>query len=259
MITWIESHSLPVIALFGCGFCFAIAALVFVLTVAVSSTRLGKHLDFVAPPLVTPLGVILGLLLAFLAARVWTNVDRANAFVEQEANAIRELVRVADDLPSAIGDEIRGGVRTYLQWVLGEDWPSMMSGNGALRVSLPGIRATNAALAAFDTPRSGLRLMQQKAVAAADKVREARRGRILLSRSFIASSQWTVVLVLFVLMLVQIATIHIRRPGAMAFALGIFSSAFAICLVLLMINDRPFSQGGLTVEPVGLSDLLDQE
>ena len=61
---------------------------------------------------------------------------------------------------------------------------------------------------------------------------------------------------LFVLMLLQIAAIHIRRPGSMAFALGIFSSAFAICMVLLMINDRPFSSGGLTVEPVGLEDLV---
>jgi hypothetical protein len=87
-------------------------------------------------------------------------------------------------------------------------------------------------------------------------VREARRGRILLSRYFIASSQWLVVIALFVLMLLLIAAIHIRRLGAMTFALGIFSFAFAVCIVLLMINDRPFSLGGLTVEPVGLEDLL---
>jgi hypothetical protein len=111
LITWIESHSLPVVAILGGGFVFALAALVFALATAVSSTRLGEHLQFVSPPLVTPLGVILGLLLAFLAARVWTNVDRGNAFVEQEASAIRELVRVADDLPPALGAEIRKGVR----------------------------------------------------------------------------------------------------------------------------------------------------
>ena len=181
MITWIESHSPAVIALLGCGFCLFIAALVFALGSALSSTRLAKHLEFVSPPLVTPLGVILGLLLAFLASRVWTNVDRANAFVAQEASAIRELVRVAEDLPPAVGVKIRSGVGTYLQWVLSEDWPTMMSGHGVLRISVPGLRETNAALAAFDTPESGLRLMQQKAATAVDKVREARRGRILLA------------------------------------------------------------------------------
>ena len=169
------------IALLGCGFCLFIAALVFALGSALSSIRLAKHLEFVSPPLVTPLGVILGLLLAFLASRVWTNVDRANAFVAQEASAIRELVRVAETLPPAVGVKIRSGVGTYLQWVLSEDWPTMMSGHGVLRISVPGLRETNAALAAFDTPKSGLRLMQQKAATAVDKVREARRGRILLA------------------------------------------------------------------------------
>jgi hypothetical protein len=42
----------------------------------------------------------------------------------------------------------------------------------------------------------------------------------------------------------------------MAVALGMFSSAFAICFVLLLVYDRPFRSGGLTVGPVDIETPL---
>jgi hypothetical protein len=256
MILWIESQPIIVIALLGWALCFGLAVLVFVLATVISRTQLAEHLSFVTLAVMTPVGIVLGLLLVFLSSRVWTNVDRANAFVLQEASGVRELVRVADDLPPAVGGAIRGGAKEYLRWVLNDDWPRMMSGHGVLRISVPGLQGVTDALAAFNTNESGQRLMQQAALTAVDKVREARRGRILLSRALIAPSQWLVVFALFVHVLLLIGVMHIRRLVTLAIALGIFSSAFAMCLILLMVNDRPFSYGGLTVEPVGLEDLV---
>jgi hypothetical protein len=53
--------------------------------------------------MLTPLAVIAGLLIAFLASRVWSNVDRANTYIAQEASAIRESVVLADTLPADTG------------------------------------------------------------------------------------------------------------------------------------------------------------
>jgi hypothetical protein len=53
-------------------------------------------------------------------------------------------------------------------------------------------------------------------------------------------------------MLLLICTVHIKRRVAMAVALWMFSSAFAICFVLLLMYDRPFRSGGLTIGPVGI-------
>ena len=92
--------------------------------------------------------------------------------------------------------------------------------------------------------------MQEEALAAIGKVRDARRARILQSRSFIGPGQWLVVLALYFHVLLLISTVHIKRPIAMAVALWMFSSAFAICFVLLLMYDRPFRYGGLTVGPV---------
>ena len=57
---------------------------------------------------------------------------------------------------------------------------------------------------------------------------------------------------LFRSVLLLISTIHIKRRLAMAVALWMFSSAFAICFVLLLMYDSPFRSGGLTVGFVGI-------
>ena len=256
MISWLESQPVPVIVVLGYMLCFSMAAAIFIVGWLLSRTRFADDLSFITPTLLTPLGVILGLLLVFLSSRVWTNVDRASIAASQEATAVQELRRVADELPPAVADPIRDGVGVYLKWVQQDDWPSMMSGNGSLRVRLPGIAEAMKALADYDATVSGQRNVQEAALAAIGKVRDARRARILQSRSFIGPGQWLVVLVLYFHMLLLISTVHIKRRVAMAVALWMFSSAFAICFVLLLMYDRPFHTGGLTVGPVGIETEL---
>jgi hypothetical protein len=252
MISWLESQPVPVIVVIGYMLCFSIAAATFIAGWLLSRTKFADDLSFITPSLLTPLGVILGLLLVFLSSRVWTNVDRASVAAAQEATAVQELRRVADELPPVVGDSIRDGVRVYLQWVQRDDWPGMMSGTGALGVKLPGVAQAMEALAEYNATISGQRNVQEDALAAIGKVRDARRARILQSRSFIGPGQWLVVLVLYFHVLLLISTVHIKRPVAMAVALWMFSSAFAICFVLLLMYDRPFRYGGLTVAPVSI-------
>jgi hypothetical protein len=252
MIAWLESQSVTVIVIIGYTFCFLVAAAAFVAGWLLSRTKYADDLAFITPSLLTPLGVILGLLLVFLSSRVWTNVDRANLAVAQEVSAIQELRRVADELPPALSDSIREGTHAYLEWVRHDDWARMMSGSGSLAASLPGLSETMKTLVEYDASSSGLRNVQAEAMAAVEKVRDARRARILQSRAYIGPGQWLVVLVLYTHVLFVIATVHIRRNISMAVALWMFSSAFAICFVLLVMYDSPFRSGGLTVGPVGI-------
>jgi hypothetical protein len=256
MISWLESQPVPVIVVVGYMTCFSMATAIFFVGWLLSRTRFADDLSFVTPSLLTPLGVILGLLLVFLSSRVWTNVDRASMAASQEATAVQELRRLADELPPEVADAIRDGVRDYLRWVEQDDWPSMMAGSGSLRVRLPGISDATKALADYNATISGLRNMQEAALAAVGKVRDARRARILQSRSFIGPGQWLVVLVLYFHVLLLISTVHIKRRISMAIALWMFSSAFAICFVLLLMYDRPFRSGGLTVGPVGIETTM---
>jgi hypothetical protein len=256
MIFWLESQPVAVIVVVGYLLCFLMAVAIFIVGWLLSRTKFADDLSFITPSLLTPLGVILGLPLVFLSLRVWTNVDRAGTAATQEATAIQELRRVADELPPAVADPIRDGASAYLEWVRQEDWPAMMSGNGSLRARLPGLAQAMKALTDYDAVSSGQRNVQTEALRAIGQVRDARRARILQSRSFIGRGQWLVVLVLYFHVLLLIATIHIKRRVSMAIALWMFASAFAICFVLLLMYDRPFCSGGLTVGPVGIETPL---
>src|ERR1700761_5844775 len=121
MISWLESQPVPVIVVLGYSICFSMAAAIFIAGWILSHTRLADDLAHITPSLLAPLGVILGLLLVFLSSRVWTNVDRAIIAASQEATAVQELRRVADELPPAVADPVRNGVRTYLEWVQHDD------------------------------------------------------------------------------------------------------------------------------------------
>jgi Protein of unknown function (DUF4239) len=84
---------------------------------------------------------------------------------------------------------------------------------------------------------------------------EARRNRIRLSQIQIAPIQWAVIVVLTMLILVTTALIHIDNRPAMAATLFIFSTAVAVCLVLLIVYDRPFAVGGVTMEPTTFREI----
>jgi hypothetical protein len=42
----------------------------------------------------------------------------------------------------------------------------------------------------------------------------------------------------------------------MAITMFIFSTAVAVCLVLLMVYDRPFGAGGFVIQPTVLRDIM---
>jgi hypothetical protein len=81
LLLWIESQSPSVIAFTTFGLCYASVAVIFALSRAIAPRRFAADLKSTTPVMLTPLAVILGLLIAFVASRVWTNADHANAAI----------------------------------------------------------------------------------------------------------------------------------------------------------------------------------
>jgi hypothetical protein len=50
--------------------------------------------------------------------------------------------------------------------------------------------------------------------------------------------------------------VHIQNRVAMAITMFIFSTAIAVCVVLLMVYDRPFGTGGFVIQPTVLRDIM---
>jgi hypothetical protein len=256
MVGWIESQSIPLITLVIFACCYALAAITIAAVTLLSRRPVGEDLKMLSPVTLTPLAVILGLLIAFLATRVWDNVGRARDYIGQEAGALSRVLLFADTLPLEVRAKVQSAVKDHVEFVVQHDWPEMAVMNADPREEPVGLRKMVTALLSFTPAQADQQLAQKSALAAIEQAFQARRNRIRLSRTEISLIQWNVIFVLFTLILFTTAMVHIGRPAAMAAALIIFSSAIASCLTLLMVNDRPFAAGGVTIAPAEFRQII---
>ncbi len=175
--------------------------------------------------------------------------------IAREGSAARDALVLADNLPTEVRTAIRNGLSKYLHFVEVEEWPEMAEARAVWRQSPPGLPEAMTALITFAPHGSGQELVQRHAMTALEHVLEARRDRIVLSREVIAPIQWVIIGLLDALMLLTIGMVHLERPATVAINLFTFSTAIAACLVLLMVNDRPFSGGGITIDPGVLHEI----
>ncbi|MEH2513445.1 hypothetical protein V1291_004799 [Nitrobacteraceae bacterium AZCC 1564] len=255
MLRWVESQSILGITLLVFGFCYVLTMATFGAAAILSRRAVAKDLKAASPVTLTPLAVILALLLAFLSSRVWTNVDRAGGYVGQEASALRQAVLLADALPTDVRSNLRECIKRHLHFIETQDWPAMGRGEANLQAIPTGLTDAMAAILSFTPAQPAQQLAQERALVAIEYAFEARRDRIRLSQVQIAPIQWAVIVVLAMLILVTIAMIHIDNRTAMAATLLIFSTAVALCLVLLMVYDRPFAFGGVTMAPTTFREI----
>jgi energy-coupling factor transporter transmembrane protein EcfT len=251
----IEAQSTPVIALLVLGVCYMLTAAIFCLAAIFSRRTVAQDLKAVVPVL-TPLGIILGLLIGFQAARVWTNLDRAGEYVGQEAGALRETVLLADSLPPEVRASVRQAIRRHLHLVETEEWPAMARGRATLQSIAVGLAEALTAVLSFTPVQANQQAAQEHSVAAIERALDARRNRVRLSQAEIAPIQWIVIIVLAVLILITLAVVLIEQRLAMAITMFIYSTAIAVCLVLLMVYDRPFGVGGFVIQPTVLRDIM---
>jgi hypothetical protein len=254
MLWWLESQETVVIVAIVFAFCYLLAALILVGLAVLSRNVMAGALHTTTPAMLTPLAVILGLVIAFLASRVWANADRAQGYVVEEASGIRQAVLMSAVLPTDTRDALRKEIGNYLRFVDQVDWPAMLRGQEGIRQTPQGLPDALMILLSFVPQQSGQQLAQSRAVAAIEQVLQARRNRILLSEASISPAQWIVIIVLDALILLTIGTVHAGRYTAAA-NMVIFSTAVASCIVLLMINDRPFNAGGIAVQPTALHEV----
>jgi hypothetical protein len=256
MILWIEQQPSGLIFLIVFSLTYLTAAVVFLIVTLVSRASIGEDLRSVTPGILSPMGAILGILIAFLAARVWANVDRAEEYVTQEISALRQAGLIVKALPPAVQDRFRAGIKGHLEFVVDNEWPAMAEDRATLRSHPTSLEDAMKALLSFSPTESNQQLAQSRALIAIEDALKYRRYRVWLSRAEIEPIQWIVIFLLSVLIMITIAAIHMDRKWTMAAALFAFSTAIAICLVLLMDYDRPFGHGGFAITPTDYGDAM---
>ena len=126
----------------------------------------------------------------------------------------------------------------------------------SLRSFPPHLEEAMDAILSFAPVGANQQLVQNHALTALEDALEFRRNRVAVSRAEIAPVQWAVIVVLAGMILVTIAAIHINVRPAMAVTMFVFSTAVAMCLILLMVYDRPFGSGGFTLPPTAYREAM---
>ncbi|HYC33550.1 MAG TPA: hypothetical protein VEB59_14775 [Gemmatimonadales bacterium] len=205
----------------------------------------------ISPGMLPPLSVVFALLVGFLAAQVWSDSDRAGAAVHHEASAIRAVVLLAAAFPGEPEARLRELMRDHVREVVSDEWPAMVRRNVTLALAPQRLVEALHIAIALPAPAPGQVAAQRELVSALEGALEARRQRIILSRTSVNWIKWTVLLLQAGLMLITIAMVHIDNPLANRIILGIFATSVGVAVVLIAAHSRPFA-GGLAVSPTYL-------
>lgn len=235
-----------------------ISGAIYATVLALATGERARAFKAMSPVMLTPLAVVFGLIVAFLASQVWIDVERANNAVIREANALRTVVVLAAYYPQEQETRIRAFVRRHIHKAVNEEWPAMAK----RRVNLPLISAgytEGLQLALSIGPQNEAQMIaQREMVSSLQSAFDARRERIIISESTINWVKWTVVGLLAVLLLVTIAIVHSDNRATAAISMAILSVAVAASIVLIASHNRPFT-GEISVGPALLMQILPEE
>jgi hypothetical protein len=254
---WLQDLPFAGLAVFVFAATFLVAAVVYVVVMALAVGKRGEAFKAFSPGMLPPMGLLFGLIVGFLAAQVWSDAGRAQDAVNREASALRSAVILVHAFPGEPETRIDALVRRHIRDAVDEEWPAMAHRNATLTV-IPAPLARAIQLAIALSPRTeGQKAAQREIVDSLQTALDARRQRIIVSESSVNWVKWTGVILVALLTLIAIAFVHSGNRLTAALAMGIFSAAVAVSLMLIAAQERPFS-GQFAVRPDVLIQVMPQ-
>jgi Protein of unknown function (DUF4239) len=258
MADWL--HELPVawMALVVFGATYLAAGVIYWVVTALAVGERARAFKGISPGMLPPLGIIFGLLVAFVAAQVWGDVERADTAVHREASALRAVVLLAGSFPGGPEARLRALVRRHITEAVTQEWPTMARQRATLAIAPPAL-AEALRLTLALTPRGeGQAAAQRQIAASLQDALDARRQRILISQAGVNGVKWAALLLQACCTLVAIALVHSDNRLAAALAMALFATGVALSLLLIASHNRPFT-GEISVRPDVLLQVMPEE
>jgi len=255
MSDWLHELPLPWMALVVFGLTYGLAVLIYVLVAVFAIGERGRSFKAVSPGMLPPLGIIFGLFVAFTAAQVWSDNDRASAAVDREASALKSVLLLAATFPGEPETRLRALIHRYIEEAASQDWPAMARRAADLRMTpQPLAEALQLTLALKPDSPGGV-TAQRDMASAIQNALDARRQRILVSRSEVNAVKWTCLCLQAFVALLAIALVHSDNRLAAGLSMGLFATGVAASVLLIAAHDRPFI-GQLSVSPEPLLQVM---
>ena len=199
-------------------------------------------------------GTIYAVLLAFVVFEVWTQQNEAWRFIEQQADELTDVVRIAGSLGEPARSAIRAVARDYLREVIEQEWLLMARGQASARATQL-VDQLWRALAVIEpqTPRE--QTLYAEAVSRFNDFGDARTDLLQNSRMHLPTTLW---LLLITGALSNVGSMYLFGLDEFwCLALMTASLAGAISFVLFLIYDLDNSfSGDWQVRPDPLQQAL---
>jgi len=234
---------------------YLVAAIVDRIVLVLATGERAKAFKAVSPGLMPPLGIIFGLLVAFIAAQVWGDLDRATTAVNREASALRAVVLLAPRFPQETQDRLRALVARHIHDAVTAEWPAMAERRASLAMTPAPLAEALQLTLSIDTKTPAEATAQREIVTSLETALDARRQRIITSHATVNWVKWLALIVQAICTMVAIAMVHSDSRKATGIALGLFSTGVAVSILLIAAHNRPFT-GELSVQPDILLQVL---
>jgi len=113
MSEWLQNLPLAWMALVIFALTYLVTWAIFAIVMSLPADKRTRIFKGVSPGMLPPLGIIFGLFVAFIASQVWSDVDRANAAVNREANALSTVVFLSASFPGEPQSRLRDLTRRH--------------------------------------------------------------------------------------------------------------------------------------------------
>jgi hypothetical protein len=252
VIGWLEglpTASLIIVVLIGT---LLLTAAIHFVAMRLAAGPHGAAVRSVSPGLLSPMGLVFGLIVGFLVAGLWGDYNDARDAVNREASALRSTSLVAAaTFPGETSTRLNALIDRQINDAATKEWPAMAEQRATLsNVPMPLATALRVVLQ-LDPANPAQATGQRELVSSLEAALDARRQRIIVSETSVNWVRWLAVVALAALTLVAIACVHAGDPRTAAIAMGIFGAAVAVTLVLIGAQARPFNgEFGIKPDPL---------
>src|SRR6476659_2160333 len=191
---WLLNLPIPLMVLVFFAATYAVATCVYLAVVRLAvDDRRARAFKAFSPGMLSPLGVIFGLLVGFIAVQVWNDFDKARVAVATEASALRAAVLLAESLPDEQRTHLRALIKGHIEEAVNREWPSMAHEHLTLTpVSTHLVEALQLTISLKPQDESQ-RTAQREIVSALRTALNARRQRIIISQSEVGPVKWAAI------------------------------------------------------------------
>lgn len=192
-------------------------------------------------------GVFYGITLGLIAVATWDNFDAAEDLIMQEASALAALDRDVAALPEPAGEELRGLLRDYLDFVIDHSWPAHRKGlipaDSDVRID-----AFQRHLVVFEPRTERESVLFNEAINQFNVMVQLRRDRLASIDDGLPRILWGIVLTGAILNMILLYVLRIEPLRTHMLLIGLVSTFIGLMIFFIIAMDHPFV-GELSIEP----------